>query len=215
MIKFNMVMAIAILLFICVVALGGSPRAMIPIVPYFLLSIFMIVRQYFGSFQQRISGHKVMTITTGLIFLFFLSLQGFIWGGDDLSHIKKVIFEGKRIASMQKILIEKEKITSPKEVVCTSSNIYLPTLKPYTFFPMGGGWGSYNPDGANRAPKLAKENLDSFIKDCRKNHISHLILAENAGKVMDDFGRLYLEKISFPNLLFIANISGLKLYRIQ
>jgi hypothetical protein len=215
-IRINLVMAISVLLYICIIALGGgSPRGTIPVVPYFLLSIFMIAKYGFKSFREIMCKNNLLVSIVSATLLFYILLVSMIWIGDDLTLILKAKIQSNKIAAVENILIEKEKISTPMQVACTSFNIYLPNLKPYTFFPIRGGSLDYNPNGKRRFPKISKESIELFVRDCRRNNISHLILANNAEKVMEEFRALYYGEKSYDDLKFIADVGGLKIYRIK
>jgi hypothetical protein len=217
--RYSLFALTTIVLYAFPVAMGGSPRAPLVLMPMFVVPLGFL----FAEGAERLKRLPPITQSEWLRRVFLLIpigsaallalLQLSSWLRVDVQEILEDRRMQQHFTEVQRILLESG-MKSPKEVFTDSFDLFFPDVPPYR--PRAnGGWFRYALYGYNQEqPNLPIQSAAEFIEACGQQGIRFLVITPSSKGLADFLVRLYNqhEEFGLGETTLIANVGPFKIF---
>lgn len=211
--KLGILVLIAGLPYAAAVALGWSERAVLPLLPWTVITLACAFREVYNRLAAR--GHHGrddarLLVNTGAI-AGLLVLVAF--AARDTRLVRAFEIQHREYVAIEQVLRE-DGVVHPKQVFTTDPTLYLPNTPPYhTYF--NGGWLRFSLyQYAERYPNLDTASVTELAADARREGVTHLVLTPAGKNLSFALDELYRDPNEFSaTFLYLGAIDGYHLYR--
>ena len=181
--------AVAIALFIVVVAAGASSRAGLVVLPICFAQAGALVGTVVTA-PASDRAHRRVQLAARLTAVAVAAAFMLLWVREDAGLLASRRTAHERNARLEE-LMRTQGLERSAEVFTTDFSFYLPGLAPampYTH----GGWPQLAVYGFSRAfPPLCMRSLECFAADAARRGVRYVVLGPDAGTLMPELGEIY------------------------
>lgn len=173
------------------VALGGSVRAIVVLLPFILPCIVLLGIHVWTRLSNTFRRERVRHAVAIMVMALFVGSMGIAWLLQDYSMLRERRFNDDHYRAIRTCLVELG-MKSTKEVFIDDSDLYCPEVPPYEY-RYNGGWGVYSLYGYNdEFRQLPMSTREALYSACRREGIRFLVLSQNSQRLAPFLNRLYL-----------------------
>lgn len=207
-------LTLAMAIYLLITGIAFSPRGLIPMAPFFILGLVVLARGSLDLMRADNWFPRFAGFIVGLGLLGAVGVSGYTWLKTDAAFVRQARAHNRICREVSRILVQQEQIANPQAVFTDSFELYLPGMPPY--YPVNtGGWLRYDSAQYRQEyPALNMTNLFMFLDDCRRQSISHLALAPQAGALMTELGQIYKGQVMPHDLQPVGQCDAVKIYRL-
>jgi len=186
--RYIAVMNLATTVMAAIHALGGNARGLVVLLPTLGIEAIVLVRWLLARARYQMRAEPAAGRLIALMIGFALLIVMVASVGARVSDFKARYRTCLNIEHIEDAL-KADRVENRREVFTSDLDFYL----PHHGLPLhNGNWERYDAYGYNPAhPQLDAGSLASFLRDCRRLKVTHLVLNRNASRLGEATGRIY------------------------
>jgi hypothetical protein len=213
--NFALFSALCIAIYAVPLSLGDSPRAPLPILGLYLMSLaalFMVLTERLTRLTPPARWMRY-AVTLAVLLLFVPAIYG--WINVDWAFIAKNKNSHRAFSAIERVLLARG-MKSPNEVFSNKYQLYLPNRPPYLprqIAPWSSDWFW---GFAEQYPPLPNDSWESFRSACVRQGIKFLALSPSAAAQGDFFSAIYERKADNAEMgiKFLAEQVNMRIYEL-
>jgi hypothetical protein len=201
------------IVFVPWVNLGGSPRGLASYVPLVLVATVAAVvsrRATLTSPRPRVAATAVVAVVTVL------------YGAQAWYPQVTQFLEGVRVRAAVSREIERvlraDRVRLGAQVFSVADFYFVGATgwNPRSYHPhVIGGWPTVDlPGFLETYPPPSTRTLDSFLDDCLRFGVTHVVLSAAAGQASRELGQLFDGRLTSPRVADLGGAPGVRVFRI-
>jgi hypothetical protein len=216
-IKIGIIITLTFILYVLVVAVGArlSGRGDIPLLSFTVYSTVVLLKFMRENYLvQKKENKSIATITlTAILCVVIILFSSFFM--TNYRQIKQRRMANMKYLAIESVLLEEGTVSHARQIFSDDFDLYFPHFTYYRPY-LNGGWRRYDLSDYNeKYPDLAVDSVESFLEDCHRHNISHLVLTSRARRLSPQIQKIYSGKITSNQITKIANFPGIKVFRIS
>lgn len=214
--------AVAFVVYSVPVALGSSPRAVLPLAILVVAPAMMVLFDVAATMGAPRAGRSLGSSFSWKIGLFVVGLVGVVWGvSRNVEFVSALRNDARAFRSVESLLRDAG-LKESTEVFTDSFDLYFPasSTRPLS----NGGWGRYSLWGFDEQhPNLAVSSAAAFMDSAREQGVRFLVLTRSVDALAPFFGDVYeraeeaderAEESDEP-FRFIGQVESFRVFRIE
>ena len=210
---FLMIMTTAVLAYIAMQAIGGSPRSSWLLLPLITVEGVVAIR-WIVRLTRRRAARSPITGGLGFAALILVLAAGGVRQARFIRHRVSTNLALARHQAKCAELLKAGGVTAANQVFTSNGDVYFPGLGiPWT----NGGWLRYSdPEVAKNFPDFDTSSLAAFHTECRRRGITHLLLNEDTAYLGEPLTSLrrYGDRVPHPGFRYISTLVPGTIYRV-
>jgi hypothetical protein len=216
-VKIGMVISLTFILYVLVVSVGArlSGRVDIPLLSFTVYSIIVLLKFMKENYLVQKKEHKGAAVITLIAFFCVVIILFSSFFMTNYKEVKRRRMVNMRFRTIESILLEEGTVSHARQVFTDDFDLYFPHLRYYRPY-INGGWRRYDLYDYNKKyPDLAVDSVESFLEDCHRHNISHLVLTGRVRHLSPQIHKIYSGEITSNQITKIADFPHIKVFRIS